>query len=74
VEGPREPGRAEIEWDTSPLACADDVNVVGENVGPVRKTKALVDAGKEVGLEVNSEKTKCMLMSRCQKVGKRSVA
>jgi hypothetical protein len=27
-------------------------------------TEALLDAGKEVGLEVNSEKTKYMLMSR----------
>jgi hypothetical protein len=56
------------------LAYADDVNVVGENIDTIRKTQVLVDAGKEVGLEVNSEKTKCMLMSRSQKVGQRSVA
>jgi hypothetical protein len=32
---------------------------------PIQKnTEALLDAGKEVGLEVNSEKTKYMLMSR----------
>jgi hypothetical protein len=29
-----------------------------------KNTEALSDAGKEVGLEVNSEKTKYMLMSR----------
>jgi hypothetical protein len=28
-----------------------------------KNTEALLDAGKEVGLEVNSEKTKYMLMS-----------
>jgi hypothetical protein len=34
-------------------------------------TKALLDASKEVGLEVNREKTKYMLVSRCQKAGQR---
>jgi hypothetical protein len=45
------------------LAYADDVNVVGENIDTTNKnTEALLDAGKEVGLEVNPEKTKYMLM------------
>jgi hypothetical protein len=44
------------------LACADDVNMVGENIDTVQKnTIALLDASKEFGLEVNSEKTKCVL-------------
>jgi hypothetical protein len=34
-----------------------------------KNTKALLDASREVGLEVNSEKTKYMLVSRCQKAG-----
>jgi hypothetical protein len=38
---------------------------------PYRKTKVLLDASKEVGLEVNPEKTKYMLVSRCQKAGQR---
>jgi hypothetical protein len=46
---------------------ADDVNIVGENIDTIQKNaKALLDASKEVGLEVNSEKTKYMLVSRCQ--------
>jgi hypothetical protein len=39
------------------LAYADDINVVGDNTDTIqRKTKALLDASKEVGLEVNPEK------------------
>jgi hypothetical protein len=46
------------------LAYADNVNNLGENIDTIQKnTEALLDAGKEVGLEVNSEKTKYMLMS-----------
>jgi hypothetical protein len=54
------------------LAYADDVNIVAENIDTIqRNTKALLDARKEVGLEVNPEKTKYMLVSRCQKAGQR---
>jgi hypothetical protein len=52
------------------LAYADDVNILGEKIDTIHKnTKALLDASEEVGLEVNPEKTKYMLMSRCQKAG-----
>jgi hypothetical protein len=68
-EGPREPGRTETEWDTS--SCAD-INIVGENTDTIHKnTNALFDASKEVGLEVNPEKTKCILMSHYQKAGQK---
>jgi hypothetical protein len=54
------------------LAYADAVNLVGENIYTIqRNTRALLDASKEVGLEVNPEKTKYVLVSRCRKAGQR---
>jgi hypothetical protein len=54
------------------LAYTDDVNVVGGNIDAIMKnTEALLDASMEVGLEVNPEKTKYMLISRCQKTGQK---
>jgi hypothetical protein len=54
------------------LAYADDVYNLGESMDTIQKnTEALLDAGKEVGLEVNPEKTKYMLVSRCQKAGQK---
>jgi hypothetical protein len=35
-----------------------------------KNTEALVDANKEIGLEVNADKTKYMVMSRDQNAGR----
>jgi hypothetical protein len=53
-----------------PLICANDVNLLGDNIDTTRESKEpLIDAGMEVGLEVNTEKTKYMLLSRHQNAG-----
>jgi hypothetical protein len=52
------------------LAYADDVNLLGDNIDTIKKnTGTLIDASKEVGLEINVEKTKYMLLPRQWNVG-----
>jgi hypothetical protein len=52
------------------LVYADDVNILGGSIHTIRnKTEALLIASKEIGLEVNAEKTKYMVMSRDQNAG-----
>jgi hypothetical protein len=52
------------------LVYADDVNLLGEDINIIKKNAgALLDASTEIGLEVNSEKTKYMFMSRHQTAG-----
>jgi hypothetical protein len=46
------------------------VNVLGNNIDTIKKiTETLIDASKEVGLKINVEKTKYMLLSHHQNVG-----
>jgi sorting nexin-29 len=54
------------------LAYANDVNTVGENIDIIQNnTKFLLDASKDVDLEVNLEETMYMFVSRCQKARQR---
>jgi hypothetical protein len=52
------------------LVYTVDVNLLGDNITTINKnTETLIDAGKDVGLEVNAEKIKYMLLSRHQNAG-----
>ncbi|KAJ4451459.1 hypothetical protein ANN_02921 [Periplaneta americana] len=54
---------------TSLLVYADDLNMLGENPQMIREnTGILLEASKAIGLEVNPEKTKYMIVSRDQNI------
>ena len=47
------------------LVYVDDVNILGGNICTVKKNTAVVLAGSnEIGLKVNADKTKYMVVSR----------
>jgi hypothetical protein len=52
------------------LAYADDVNLLGDNIDTIYKNTEIhiINASKAVGLEINVEKNKYMLLSRHQNV------
>jgi hypothetical protein len=52
------------------MIYADDVTLLSDNIDTIKKnTETLIDASDEVCLEVNTEKTKYMLLSRHQNAG-----
>jgi hypothetical protein len=52
------------------ISFEDKLVVLGDNIDSIKEnTQTLIDTSKEVGQEVNTEKTKYMLLSRDQNAG-----
>ena len=52
------------------MVYGDDVDILGRSVHTMKKnTEALLVGSEEIGLEVNADKTKHMVMSRDQNAG-----
>jgi hypothetical protein len=48
----------------------DDGNLLGDSVNTIKEnTETLLEARKDIGLEINAEKTKYMIMSRHRNSG-----
>ena len=53
------------------LSEADDVNILGRGISTLKENEeTLVAATREVGLQVNADETKYMVMSRDQNAGR----
>jgi hypothetical protein len=52
------------------LVCADDVNLLGDSIDTIKKnSETFIDDSKEVDLQVNTQKTKYILLSHHQNAG-----
>jgi hypothetical protein len=52
-------------------ACANDVDLLGEYINAIKKNTDLLDPSKDVGLEINADITKYILLSRHRNPGQK---
>jgi hypothetical protein len=65
-ESPRKSSQFGIEWDTSGI----EINLMGDNINAIKQnTETLLGASRDVGLEINVEETRDMIISHHQNSG-----
>jgi hypothetical protein len=69
-ESPGKPVGLKLNGAHQLLVYADDVNLLDDNINIIkRNTRTFIDASKVVGLEINTKKSKYMLLSCHQNAG-----
>jgi hypothetical protein len=54
------------------LVYADDVNLLDDSVNTIKEnSETLLQASRDIGLEINAQKTKYMIMSRYPNLGQK---